>query len=157
MAIGWGLCAAVLFVIASIGLPPPYWCRGGADGASGPFVTECVGPGAAARHPKACGGLDPAALADDDAVAVAAPCNAAAPAAAGAYAGLLCAAAFGYVVADVAADGLTVTYAQREPTDARGKVQTTAYLVRAVGFMLAKVMCTVTSAPPPLVSLSSVN
>ena len=43
----------------------------------------------------------------------------------------------GYVIADVAADGLLVTYAQRESEAERGYVQTTAYLFRAIGMFVS--------------------
>jgi hypothetical protein len=51
----------------------------------------------------------------------------------GEYAMLMCLAALGYVIADVAADGLTVEFAQREPIETRGGTQTMIYLVRTIG------------------------
>ena len=39
----------------------------------------------------------------------------------------------GYVIAEVAADGLTTEYAKMEPMERRGKTQTTAYLTRTLG------------------------
>ena len=51
----------------------------------------------------------------------------------GEYALLMMLAALGYVVADVAADGLTVMYARKEPLHKRGTTQTTVYLTRTVG------------------------
>ena len=50
---------------------------------------------------------------------------------------LMTGACLGYVVADVAADGLTVQYARAEPESSRGYTQTTAYLVRALGQIAA--------------------
>ena len=46
---------------------------------------------------------------------------------------LMMGACLGYVVADVAADGLTVQYARSEPEHRRGYTQSTAYLTRAIG------------------------
>jgi len=42
-------------------------------------------------------------------------------------------AAMGYVIADVAADGLTTEYAKAESIERRGTTQTTAYMTRTVG------------------------
>ncbi|CAJ1365759.1 unnamed protein product [Effrenium voratum] len=60
-------------------------------------------------------------------------CNAEAQWAGGSFAMLMCLAALGYVIADVAADGLMVEFAQREPEEKRGTIQTTIYLVRSLG------------------------
>lgn len=43
----------------------------------------------------------------------------------------------GYMIADVAADGLTVEFARREPEEIRGTTQTTIYLVRTMGQVVA--------------------
>jgi len=48
--------------------------------------------------------------------------------------------AIGYVQADVAADALTVQYARREPVATRGKTQTTAYLTRTCGQVVAQLL-----------------
>lgn len=53
------------------------------------------------------------------------------------FAILMMLAACGYVLADVAADGLTVSYARREAQATRGRTQTTAYLVRTIGQICA--------------------
>lgn len=65
------------------------------------------------------------------------PCNPAAAGSSGVPVVLMAAAAVGYVVADVAADGLTVTYARSEPAEIRGYTQSTAYMVRALGQVCA--------------------
>ncbi|KAL1522620.1 hypothetical protein AB1Y20_017602 [Prymnesium parvum] len=57
-----------------------------------------------------------------------------------AFALLMMCAACGYVLADVAADGLTVSYARREAQATRGKTQTTAYLVRTMGQICAQLL-----------------
>mmetsp|Transcript_32765 Transcript_32765/g.76572 ORF Transcript_32765/g.76572 Transcript_32765/m.76572 type:complete len:579 (+) Transcript_32765:76-1812(+) len=64
-------------------------------------------------------------------------CNEEARWAGGEFACLMCLAALGYVVADVAADGLMVEFAQREPQEKRGTTQTTIYLVRTIGSIVA--------------------
>lgn len=57
--------------------------------------------------------------------------------AAGAFAARMAVAAVGYVMADVAADGLTVQLAKKEPLHARGTIQSTVYLVRTLGSIVA--------------------
>lgn len=64
-------------------------------------------------------------------------CNEEAQFAGGRFAMLMCLAALGYVIADVAADGLMVEFAQREPEEKRGTIQTTIYLVRTLGMVVA--------------------
>lgn len=109
MLLGWAFCGVVLLVLAMQPLPPPYWCVG----PDGRYVTHALGPG----------GKRVAAQ----------PCNAAAAKSGGRFALLMILAATGYVVADVAADGLTVEYARAEPLARRGTTQTTAYLARSLG------------------------
>ncbi|KAL3905583.1 MAG: hypothetical protein SGPRY_010862, partial [Prymnesium sp.] len=67
-------------------------------------------------------------------------CNPAAASSGFPFAVLLCLAACGYVAADVAADGLTVSYARREGLSTRGTTQTTAYLVRTFGQIGAQLL-----------------
>jgi len=57
--------------------------------------------------------------------------------AAGAFAARMSIAAMGYVMADVAADGLTVQLAKKEPLHTRGTIQATMYLVRTIGAIVA--------------------
>eukprot|EP00927_Polykrikos_kofoidii_P086157 TRINITY_DN9574_c0_g1_i5.p1 TRINITY_DN9574_c0_g1~~TRINITY_DN9574_c0_g1_i5.p1 ORF type:complete len:583 (+),score=64.03 TRINITY_DN9574_c0_g1_i5:54-1751(+) len=66
-----------------------------------------------------------------------APCNPDAQHQGGMLASLMCLAALGYVIADVAADGLMVEYAHREPEERRGKTQTTVYITRTLGMIVA--------------------
>ena len=58
-------------------------------------------------------------------------------AAAGSFAAKMACAAFGYVMADVAADGLLVQHAKKEPCETRGTIQSTVYLVRTIGSICA--------------------
>ena len=114
MCIGWGFCCMMLLVLSQRSLPPPYWCK---DPATGIYIVKET-------------------LADGTKRA-ATPCNADAAKRGGQFAMLMMLAALGYVVADVAADGLTVQYARREPTSQRGRTQTTAYLTRTMGQVCA--------------------
>lgn len=68
------------------------------------------------------------------------PCNPDAKQAGGGFAFLMILAALGYVIADVAADGLTVQFARSEPLYRRGRIQTTAYMTRTVGVVLATLL-----------------
>lgn len=57
--------------------------------------------------------------------------------AAGPFAARMAVAAVGYVMADVAADGLVVQYAKQESLPRRGTLQSTVYLVRTLGSIVA--------------------
>ena len=115
MIIGWSFCAATLAYLCWAPLPPPYWCRD----AQGWYVTsvERAGEQYAAE-----------------------PCNADAASSGGSFAIMMMLAALGYVVADVAADGLTVQLARKEPIETRGRTQTQAYLIRTCGQVCASVL-----------------
>ena len=65
------------------------------------------------------------------------PCNPDAATMGGSITLLMTLAALGYVVADVAADGLTVQYARNEPESKRGYIQSTAYMTRTFGQIAA--------------------
>jgi Na+/melibiose symporter-like transporter len=109
MVVGWLMCAVTLIYLSTLTLPEPYFCRDDA----GEYIKQTANSTAAE------------------------PCNPSARDAGGEIAMLMCLAALGYVIADVAADGLLVQYAQREPMESRGKTQTNIYLVRTVGGALA--------------------
>jgi hypothetical protein len=116
MVIGWSFCAAMLLLLALQPLPPPYWCIG----EDGRYTKQRTAP--------------------DGTTHAAEPCHPDSARAGGSYALLMILAATGYVVADVAADGLTVEYARAEPTARRGTTQTTAYLTRALGQAIASLI-----------------
>ena len=90
-------------------------------------ILRCAG------HPTACASFD----APVNTTQAATACNPEAAEQGGVIALLLALACLGYVAADVAADGLTVSYAQREPEETRGYTQSTVYLVRSCGMMSA--------------------
>ena len=113
--LGWVVCAASLWCLALVPLPEPYWCAAPGGGA---YVTEVDRPDGTGRE-------------------AARPCNAAAARAGAPFALWMMLASLGYCVSDVAADGLTVTLARREPEGARGHTQTSVYLVRSVGNIVA--------------------
>jgi len=113
MCIGWSFCCVMLVLLSMQTLPEPYWCRD-EDGEYITTVTSADGKKTAAE-----------------------PCNEEASRQGGHFAFYMMLASLGYVVADVAADGLTVEYARREPTSKRGRTQTTAYLTRTLGQIAA--------------------
>jgi len=59
---------------------------------------------------------------------------------AGKFSGLMSLAAVGYIAADVAADGLTVEMAKKEPEATRGTLQSNVYLVRTLGSIVAALL-----------------
>jgi len=113
MCIGWSFCCVMLVLLSMQTLPEPYWCRD-EDGEYITTITSADGKKTAAE-----------------------PCNEEASRQGGHFAFFMMLASLGYVVADVAADGLTVEYARREPTSKRGRTQTTAYLTRTLGQIAA--------------------
>lgn len=113
MVIGWAFCSVWLFVLSLQPLPTPYWCIG----EDGEYIRQVT--------------------AEDGSVVAATPCNPEAAKSGGRFALLMFLAATGFVIADVAADGLTVEYARAEPLHLRGRTQTTAYLTRAIGQAIA--------------------
>jgi len=115
MVIGWLLCCAMLCFLSTHSLPEPYYCI---NNTTGEYIKKEYD-------------------ADLDKMVPAKPCNPGASEKGGEYALLMCLAALGYVVADVAADGLMVQYAQREPTEKRGGTQTMIYLVRTIGVVVS--------------------
>ena len=102
------MCFCMLIILSLTPLPEPYYCRD----ADGQYIKEVHVNG------QKC---------------AAEPCNPEAKTQGGHFALLMALAALGYVIADVAADGLTVQYARREPLELRGNTQTTIYLVRTFG------------------------
>ena len=60
--------------------------------------------------------------------------------AAGTFSSWMALAAVGYIMADVAADGLTVELAKLEPDETRGTLQSNVYLVRALGSIVAALL-----------------
>ena len=113
MVIGWSFCTLALLALVCKPLPEPYWCIG----EDGKYITETTTEAG-------------------DTVA-AEPCNADAANQGGSFALLMMLAALGYCIADVAADGLTVTIARQEPEATRGKTQTSVYLIRTCGNVVA--------------------
>ncbi|KAF1772635.1 Major facilitator superfamily domain [Phytophthora cactorum] len=59
---------------------------------------------------------------------------------AGKYVMLMFFAAIGYVLADVCADSIVVEYAQREPVEQRGKIQSAIYTVRTVFVIIGQLL-----------------
>eukprot|EP00927_Polykrikos_kofoidii_P063260 TRINITY_DN5807_c0_g1_i1.p1 TRINITY_DN5807_c0_g1~~TRINITY_DN5807_c0_g1_i1.p1 ORF type:complete len:569 (+),score=57.30 TRINITY_DN5807_c0_g1_i1:82-1788(+) len=123
MLAGWIMSAFFLTLLSFQSLPEPYWCRDD-DGA---YITRCTA-GMLESAGRACShynGHGPPVAAR--------PCNAAAADGGSRLAAFMSLAVLGSVVADVAADGLTVSYAKREPIARRGHIQSTSYLLRSTG------------------------
>ncbi|GMF22517.1 unnamed protein product [Phytophthora fragariaefolia] len=104
MIIGWGLCTICLIVMAALPVGRPYF------------------PEASWRSMK------PSQYTPQEITAI----NSDAPDTGGEYVVLMMLATLGYVIADVAADGVVVEYAQREPIAIRGRTQTAIYTVRSI-------------------------
>jgi hypothetical protein len=104
MILGWLLCSVSLVAMATLPLEAPYF------------------PEASWRK------LKPSEYTAEEVAAI----NYHAPATGGKYVVLMMLATLGYVVADVAADGVVVEYAQREPVAIRGRTQTAIYTVRSI-------------------------
>ena len=75
--------------------------------------------------------------------------NSHAPATGGTYVVLMMLATLGYVVADVAADGVVVEYAQREPISIRGRTQTVIYTVRTIFSIFGSILVGFGLSSPP--------
>lgn len=116
MILGWCVCTAVLIVLWFQHLPPPYWCI---DERTGRYIKKVE-----------INGTTHAAV----------PCNPSARSQGGHWAFLMMFAALGYVIADVASDGLLVQYARLEPAATRGTTQTMAYFTRTVGSVCASLL-----------------
>ncbi|KAL4145545.1 hypothetical protein PRNP1_013212 [Phytophthora ramorum] len=71
-----------------------------------------------------------------------------APATGGKYVVLMMFATLGYVIADVAADGVVVEHAQREPIAIRGRTQTAIYTVRSIFSILGSILVGVGLSSP---------
>ena len=128
MGIGWAVSGIALLYLSTSGLPPAYWCVSPRDGT---YVTTCD-----AEHRELAPCANRTAVDTATKATAARPCNAAAAQYGGHVATLLFIACLGYVCADVAADGLTVSYAQREPIAIRGRTQSTVYLIRSIGHVI---------------------
>eukprot|EP00931_Biecheleriopsis_adriatica_P038163 TRINITY_DN21889_c0_g1_i1.p1 TRINITY_DN21889_c0_g1~~TRINITY_DN21889_c0_g1_i1.p1 ORF type:complete len:598 (-),score=111.79 TRINITY_DN21889_c0_g1_i1:139-1893(-) len=116
MVIGWAFCATVLFILSMQELPDPYWC---VDDFTGEYIKK-----------------QQQLSADGEAVP-AKPCNPDARKQGGRFTVLMMLAAMGYVIADVAADGLLVQYAKQEDDSSRGTMQANAYMSRTIGSALS--------------------
>ncbi|GMF26773.1 unnamed protein product [Phytophthora lilii] len=102
MVIGWFFCIVILLVMATMSIPAPYY-------------------GDAAMHT-----IAEEDWTEDQIDSI----NADAPNSAGKYVVPMMLASFGYLMCEVAADAMVVEYAQREPIEQRGRVQTAVYAVK---------------------------
>ncbi|RLN25745.1 hypothetical protein BBJ28_00004651 [Nothophytophthora sp. Chile5] len=104
MIVGWILCSICLLAMAMLPVGSPYF------------------PDASWRA------LKPSQYTEAEMAAI----NHQAPATGGKYIVFMMLATLGYLIADVAADGVVVEYAQREPLAIRGRTQTAIYTVRSL-------------------------
>ncbi|KAG7399800.1 hypothetical protein PHYBOEH_007963 [Phytophthora boehmeriae] len=102
MVLGWLFCIALLFIMAAMTVPAPYY-------------------GDSAMHD-----IDEEDWTEDQIASI----NPDAQDAGGKYVVPMMLASFGYLVCEVAADAMVVEYAQREPIEKRGQVQTAVYAVK---------------------------
>lgn len=102
MVIGWALSCALLFAMAGLGVPAPYF-------------------GDPAMHD-----IDQEEWTAEQVASI----NPDAPNEAGKYVVPMMIASFGYLLCEVAADALVVELAQREPIETRGRLQTAAYTMK---------------------------
>uniref|UniRef100_M4B2M5 RxLR effector candidate protein n=1 Tax=Hyaloperonospora arabidopsidis (strain Emoy2) TaxID=559515 RepID=M4B2M5_HYAAE len=121
MVIGWVLCSLCLITMATLPLEKPYF------------------PEASWRT------LKPPEYTKEESSAI----NYHAPASGGIYVVLMMLATLGYVVADVAADGVVVEYAQREPISIRGRTQTAIYTVRTIFSIFGSLLVGFGLSSPP--------
>ena len=115
MVLGWSMCFFFLLVMAILPVDDPYYSDMSLSKLSSAELDRAYG-------------LDPNLL------------NMDAPNSGSKYIMLMMMAAFGYLIADVAADAILVEYAQREPEDVRGTTQTMIYLCRTVFQILSTAM-----------------
>jgi MFS family permease len=102
MVIGWVFCVVILFIMAAMSVPDPYY-------------------GDASMHD-----IDE----EDWTAEQIASINEKASSSAGKYVVPMMLASFGYLLCEVAADAMVVEYAQREPLEQRGRVQTAVYAIK---------------------------
>ncbi|GMF40461.1 unnamed protein product [Phytophthora lilii] len=102
MVVGWVFCVVILFIMAAMSVPDPYY-------------------GDAAMH-----NIDEEDWTPEQIASI----NESASSSAGKYVVPMMLASFGYLLCEVAADAMVVEYAQREPIEQRGRVQTAVYAVK---------------------------
>ncbi|EGZ06794.1 hypothetical protein PHYSODRAFT_530857 [Phytophthora sojae] len=121
MILGWSLCTICLVAMAMLPLDRPYF------------------PEASWRT------LEPSQYTAHEIAAI----NYNAPDTGGKYVVLMMLATLGYVIADVAADGVVVEYAQREPIAIRGRTQTAIYTVRSIFSIFGSLLIGFGLSSPP--------
>ncbi|CAH0481270.1 unnamed protein product [Peronospora belbahrii] len=119
--IGWTLCFLCLVAMAALPLEKPYFPEASwRELKTNEYTTEKM-----------------------DAI------NYHAPATGGKYVVLMMLATLGYLVADVAADGIVVEYAQREPIAIRGRTQTAIYTMRSLFGIFGSILVGFGLSSPP--------
>lgn len=121
MMVGWAVCGVCLLVMGFMPVGRPYF------------------PDASWRT------LKPQDFTREQIKAI----NHTAPATGAKYIVLMMLATLGYLVSDVAADGLVVEYAQREPLSIRGRTQTAIYTVRTLFSAFGSLLVGLGLSSPP--------
>ncbi|TDH66468.1 hypothetical protein CCR75_007188 [Bremia lactucae] len=110
MILGWLFCSSMLLVLIVVEQEPPYYTDSSLRGKD---------------------------LSKLSAAELQGRVNFDAPNSGSLYIVLMMLATLGYMIADVASDGLVVEFAQREPENIRGNIQSTVYLVRSIFMIVA--------------------
>ncbi|KAJ8555032.1 hypothetical protein ON010_g9449 [Phytophthora cinnamomi] len=113
MVLGWLVCSAMLLILVFVNQEPPFYMD--------PTLR----------------GKDLSGMAHSQ---LGGRVNWGAPSSGSLYIVLMMLASLGYMIADVASDGLVVEFAQREPESIRGNIQSTVYLVRSVAMILSALL-----------------
>jgi hypothetical protein len=113
MVVGWLVCSAMLLILVFVQQEPPFYVDSTLRGKD----LSTLSPGELSGR-----------------------VNWQAPSSGSIYIVLMMLASLGYMIADVASDGLVVEFAQREPEDIRGNIQSTVYLVRSVAMIVAALL-----------------
>ncbi|CAI5740474.1 unnamed protein product [Hyaloperonospora brassicae] len=113
MVVGWLMCSSMLLVLVFVHQAPPFYIDSKLRGTD---------------------------LSDLSPSEMRGRINWQAPHSGSLYIVLMMLASLGYMIADVASDGLVVEFAQREPEHIRGNIQSTVYLVRSVSMIVAALL-----------------
>lgn len=113
MILGWLICSSMLLILVFVKQEPPYYIDSSLRGKDLSTISPTEFQGRVNLHAPNSGSL---------------------------YIVLMMLASLGYMIADVASDGLVVEFAQREPESIRGSIQSTVYLVRSVTMILAALL-----------------
>ncbi|KAL7689982.1 putative MFS transporter superfamily, biopterin transporter family [Plasmopara halstedii] len=113
MVLGWIICSSMLLILVFVDQEPPYYLDSSLRGKDLSKISPAELQGRVNVHAPSSGSF---------------------------YIVFMMLASVGYMIADVASDGLVVEFAQQEPENIRGNIQSTVYLVRSVLMILAALL-----------------